>query len=123
MRALALLKQVAVVLIVILIGTAIDWFAHGLSERFAVPEYYFPHKILYGTIIGSIALWVFRHWIRSDRLLAFAVTAAVAVLIQVNYYLQGYSLTFVFLFMAIHFVARFVPAFFLFPALRKTIRA
>jgi len=123
MRFSALLKQVAIVLAVIVIGTVFDWFAHGLSPRFAVPEYYFPHKVLYGTIIGSIALWVYRLWIKNDRLLALAVTATVAVLIQVRYYVQGYDLTFVLLFAGIHFVIWFVPAFLLFPAFRKTIRA
>lgn len=123
MRALILLKQAVLILTIIVIGTVFDWFAHGLSPRFAVPDYYFPHKILYGTIIGCIALWVFRLWIKNDRLLALVVTATVAVLIQVRYYMLGYDLTFVLLFAGVHFVVWFVPAFLLFPLFRKTIRA
>jgi len=123
MRLLALLKQIALILMIIAIGTVFDWFVHGFSPRFAVPEYYFPHKIVYGTVIGVIALWVYRCLIPSDRWLAFAVTLTVAILIQVRYYLQGYDLTFVLLFAGVHFVVWFIPAVFLFPAFRKTIRA
>lgn len=123
MRLYSILRQIALVLVVICIGTVGDWFAHGLSPRFAVPEYYFPHKILYGTIIGVIALWLYRRFLPSDRWLAFAVALTTAILIQVRYYLQGYDLTFVFLFAGVHFVVWFIPAVILFPLFRKTIRA
>lgn len=123
MRIRSIVEQVILVLAVISIGTVFDWFAHGVSPRFAVPEYYFPHKILYGTIIGLLALWAYRRFLTSDRWLAFAVTLTVAILIQVRYYLQGYDLTFVLLFAGVHFVVWFVPAVLLFPIFRKAIRS
>jgi hypothetical protein len=123
MRLSSVLRQIVLIFMIISIGTVFDWFAHGLSPRFAVPEYYFPHKILYGTIIGSLALWIERRFLSSDRWLAFWVTLTVAILIQVRYAVQGYALSFVLLFAGIHFAVWFIPALLLFPAFRKTIRA
>lgn len=122
-RFVSILRQVLLLFVVICIGTAGDWLVHGLSPRFAVPEYYFPHKIFYGAIIGMIALWVERRFVPSDRWLAFWVALTVAILIQVQYFLQGYNLTFVLLFAGVHFVVWFIPALILFPLFRKTIRA
>ena len=117
------LRQVALILAAICIGTVFDWFAHNTNPRFAVPEYYFSHKILYGTIIGIVALRIERRFVRSDRRLAFCVALTVAILIQVRYFLQGYDLTFVLLFAGVHFVVWFVPALILFPRFSKIIRA
>ena len=122
-RIRSIVQQAILILSVICIGTVGDWFAHDASPLFAVPEYYFPHKILYGSLIALLALWAYRHFVPSDRWLAFCVTLTTAILIQVRYFLQGYDLTFVLLFAGVHFIVWFVPALFLFPAFHRSLRA
>lgn len=110
-------------LIVMCVGTLFDFFAHQTSERFAVPEYYFRNKLIFGTLIGWIGILILRRFVPSDRWLAFWVTLGIAVALQTRYYLEGYDPTFVFLFMGIHFVVFFIPAFLLFPHVSRSLRS
>jgi len=94
------------VLIIILIFSGIDYLIHLLKEEYSVPDYYFPHKIIYGTIIGFITYFFIRKQKPAIKALIFSAT--ISILLQINYYLQGYPKDFVFLFLGIHFVILFV---------------
>lgn len=91
-----------IVLGIILIFALVDYFFHQLSEEYSVPPYYFPNKIMYGTIIGFITYWLFipmkNPWLKS-----LIFSAIIAILLQIRYFLEGYPLDFVVLFLFIHF--------------------
>ena len=121
-RFTLLLRQLCLLALVIVIGTIFDWFAHQVRPEFWVPTEYFRHKIIFGTVIGFIAFSVLRPFVRSDFWLAVGVAATVSVLLQTKYFLQGYDLTFVFLFMGIHFIVFALPALFVFRRWRHVLR-
>jgi len=107
------LKQASIIFIfilgVILVFTAIDYFVHSLSPDYAVPSWYFGNKIIFGTIIGFIAfLFVKNKPILTKTLV---VSAAIAILLQIRYYLLNYPLNFVLLFLVIHFVILLVVTY------------
>lgn len=89
-------------LIIIAIFTLIDFAVHLLSEEYAVPDYYFRNKLIFGTIIGFIAL-VFMQKLKTAKK-ALAFSAIVSVLLQLRYFLEGYPLQFVLEFLVFHFV-------------------
>jgi len=97
------------VLVVILLFSFIDYLAHSINIRWAVPDYYFPHKIIYGTVIGFIAYLFIKKQKALIKSLIFS--AAISILLQINYYFQGYPKEFVFLFLGIHFIILFILSF------------
>ncbi len=101
------LKRIGWLLLVVLIGTALDYAVHSLNIKFAVPEYYFRNKIIFATLLLDIGLFLF--WrIRSASVKSVLVTAFFAILLQARYAITGYPLWFVFFFMVVHF-AVFMP--------------
>ncbi len=90
------------VFIIILIFTLIDVLVHSLSEEYAVPDYYFRNKIIFGTIIGFVTYLFIRKRNLFTRSLTFSVV--VSVLLQIRYFLEGYSLEFVIEFLFFHFL-------------------
>ncbi len=90
------------VFVVILIFTFIDYFAHSLSEEYSVPFWYFRNKVIFGTIIGFIAYLLVRNKGLFARALAFS--SSVSILLQARYFLEGYALDFVVLFLFVHFI-------------------
>lgn len=112
----ATLKQLAIIMLVIVIGTFFDFFAHNASPRFAVPGEYFINKIIYGSLFGLIFFKISRNWFKVTRpgYLAFWMSLGVAVVLQTKYFLQGYNLFFIGLFMILHFIMFLAPAYLLF---------
>ena len=83
MNAKKLLKIAGVVLIILVLGTIIDYFAHSTSPRFGVPPEYFRNKVIYGSIIGLLSLWIFKNkktMLMGAILYAAVVTAESALL-------------------------------------------
>jgi len=101
-----------VTLIIILIFTALDYFTHGLSPEYSVPGYYFSNKIIFGTLIGFLAL-IFLNKINWGKR-ALLTSLIVSVLLQTRYYLEGYPKKFVFEFMLFHFLMLVVSSFIVF---------
>jgi hypothetical protein len=97
----ALAVRFIIVLAVILIFGAFDYYAHSLSNEYSVPERYFRNKIIYGTLYGFIAYLFIRRQSLVKRTLIFSLT--VSILLQIRYFLEGYPLGFVELFLGIHF--------------------
>src|SRR3989344_9549339 len=77
-----------VVLGIILIFTFIDFLIHLLREEYAVPDYYFKNKIIYGGIIGLITYF----FVKNKSLLtkSFIFSGIVSVLLQIRYFLEGF---------------------------------
>jgi len=101
-----------VTLIIILLFTALDYFTHGLSPEYSVPNYYFRNKIIFGTLIGFLAL-IFLNKINWGKR-ALLTSLIVSVLLQTKYYLEGYPKKFVFEFMLFHFLMLVVSSFIVF---------
>lgn len=105
------------VLLIILIFAGVDFIIHKTDEKYSVPEYYFPHKIIYGTIIGFITYL----FIRKQKLIikSLIFSAVISLLLQINYYFQGYSKYFVFLFLGIHFIILVIVSWIIFKIIEK----
>lgn len=93
----------AVLLIIILLFTIIDYAVHGLENAWKVPDYYFRNKIPYGFLWGVVGLIIVKK-LHDIRLKAVAVAGIIAVTLQARYFIEGYPLNFVLLFLLIHFV-------------------
>ena len=107
-------KRIGLILIIICLGTVIDYIVHLLDVRFSVPFSYFTHKIFYGTLWGVVGYLIFRKYITSSYSLAFVISIVPAILLQVIYYLQGTLLTWVvLLFLVLHFFMFFVPGLYI----------
>jgi hypothetical protein len=97
------------ILEIILVFTLFDYIAHSLSAEYSVPSWYFTNKIIYGTIIGFVTYL----FIKKKEILpkSIILSAVVSILLQIRYYTLGYSLEFVFLFLAIHFIILFIVSY------------
>ena len=117
----ATFQQVGLIVLVIVIGTVFDRIAHQTSPRFDVPLEYYPNKIIFGSFWGFIYFKVLRNYIKVNdpTRLAFLMSLLVAITLQTKYFLQGYDLYFVVLFMALHFVMFLAPAIFIFRRYRR----
>ncbi len=102
------IKIAALMILIVLTATGIDWMAHQTSHAFDVPSDYFRNKIIYGVLWGLLGLFVLRKMNDAGRK-AFWISACIAVILQTRYFLLGYDHYFVFLFIFIHFAAFFLP--------------
>lgn len=96
----------AILLIVILFFTIIDHAIHGLQNSWGVPDYYFKDKIPAGFFWGIVGLFLARRfqniWSKS-----LVVAGVIAVALQVRYFIEGYALDFVLIFLVFHFLILF----------------
>ncbi len=99
-RALALTSLS--ILSIILLFTLVDFFLHSLSADYAVPDRYFRNKIIFGTIYGMAIFWLVRKQGLFMRSLLFS--GVLAASLQTRYFLEGYPLDFVLLFLLLHFL-------------------
>ena len=102
--------KIGLLLLMVGFGTCIDWFVHNSDPEYAVPDYYFRNKIIFGVFWAFIFAQLYRK-IGDWRVKAVLVPLSFVGLLQFNYYFQGYSLDFVISFMFVHFFA-FLPASF-----------
>ncbi len=91
-----------ILLIVIFLFTIVDYFIHGLESIWGVPDYYFRNKIPAGFFWGVVGLFLAKKfeniWLKS-----LAVAGVIALALQIRYFIEGYALSFVLLFLLIHF--------------------
>ena len=123
LRYKIILKQIGLIAIIISIGTIIDWFFHNLKPEYFVPTEYFTNKIIFGTLIGFVVFVVFKRYFKFKTPIAYAigVSLIVAISLQTRYFLQGYSLEFVFEFMIYHFLMFLLPSIFIFRKYQSTL--
>lgn len=108
-----------VVLGIILIFSFIDYLIHLLSKEYAVPSRYFTNKIIYGTLVGFVSYLFLRK--RNVIVMSFVFSLVVSVLLQVRYFLEGYSTYFVFLFLIIHFIILWPVSWLVFKLFKRTL--
>lgn len=96
------------ILEVMLVFTFFDYAIHSSNPEYAVPVWYFQNKIIYGTIIGFITYLFIRK--RPVIQKSLILSAVISVLLQIRYYIYGYPMQFVLLFLAIHFIILFLVA-------------
>ena len=109
-------------LAIILAFTAVDYLTHHLNwNLWSVPEYYFKDKIIFGTFWGIVAYFVLRKWKVSLAVKSFVYSAIIAVLLQIRYALTGYALSFVILFLFIHFALLWLVSYLAFKLFRKQL--
>jgi len=107
------LKRIGLILLIICLGTIIDYFFHHLSPYFSVPSTYFPHKILYGTLWAFLGYLAFRNRIKTSFWLAFIFAAVPSVLLQTMYFIQNHQPKWVvFLFLFLHFFMFLLPGYY-----------
>ena len=96
------LKVLIFVFVVVSVFTALDVLTHSLNDLFSVPEYYFPHKILFSTGMGFLIYLFTTRMKPFTRALLFS--GIIAVVLQTGYFFRGYPKWFVFLFLGLHFI-------------------
>ena len=108
------IKRIGLILIIISLGTVIDYFVHETDSRFFVAFVYFPHKIFYGTLWAFVGYLVFRKYTATHFGLAIVISATPAVILQAMYFIQNHLLVWVaLLFLFLHFLMFIVPAYFI----------
>jgi len=93
-------------LIAILLFTIIDHFIHGLQDAWGVPDYYFKDKIPAGFFWAVIGLFLAKKF-QNIWLKSLVVAGLIALALQVRYFLSGYALNFVLIFLLFHFLILF----------------
>ncbi len=108
------IKRIGLILVIIFLGTIIDYFTHQTSPYFSVAFSYFPHKILYGALWGFVGYVIFKKWLNTSFKLAFTISLVPAVLLQTMYYIQGHLMTWVvLLFLVGHFFMFLLPGYYI----------
>lgn len=108
------LKRIGLILLIIFLGTIIDYAVHHISPLFSVPSTYFPHKIFYGTLWATVGYLLFRKHLRTPLQLALTMSAVPAVLLQTMYFIQRHQLPWVvLLFLFLHFLMFLLPGYFI----------
>lgn len=100
------LKQIGLILLMMLGGTAIDWVIHNLRNEWLVPTEYYRNKILFGAVWGVLGFYALKYWwvVTSPRKMALLVPAVIAGVLQTKYYYQGWDvLSFVLVFLFLHY--------------------
>ena len=105
------------IIAIVLLFTLMDYFTHSLSAEYAVPSYYFRDKIIFGIVWALVAYY----FVRKKKILSrsLIISAFVAIVLQTRYYLTGYALDFVLLFLVLHFVMLFVSCLVVFRLMKK----
>lgn len=93
----------AILLIVILLFTIIDHAIHGLQNSWGVPDYYFKDKIPAGFFWGIVGLFLAKKF-RSIWLKSLVLASVIVVTLQGRYFIEGYALDFILIFLLFHFL-------------------
>ncbi len=108
------IKRIGLILIIIFLGTIIDFIVHHTSSYFTEPFYYYTHKIAFGALWSFVAFLVFRKWIKTPLSLAITMSATTSILLQFFYFINEHELTWVtVLFIFIHFLCFLIPGYFI----------
>lgn len=107
-------------LIIITLFALGDYLLHSLSAEYSVPSYYFVNKFIFGTLIIFMSyLLVCRKniWVKS-----LFISVSTSTLLQIRYFLEGYPLKFVLLFLFFHFLMLIPSCLLAFYFLRKKLK-
>ena len=106
-----------VILLIMLIFTFIDFLIHSFKEEWSVPDYYFRNKIIFGTLIGFITYLFVKN--KENLFKSLVFSGVTSVLLQIRYFLEGYSIKFVLEFLIIHFLVLFIISLIIFKLIEK----
>ncbi len=110
------------VLLIILVFAGIDYFVHSLNEAdWGVPGYYFTNKIIYGIIWGLVAYFLIRRWKAVKKIRSLIFSVVVAAILQIRYAYEGYSMSFVLLFLVLHFLILWPVSYLIFRFMKERI--
>jgi hypothetical protein len=104
-------KVFGLIVFVVLVFAFFDYLIHLSNAEYAVPSYYFKNKVIYGVLWGIVVYlltfkWKAKLWLRS---LFFSFI--VALILQVRYAYEGYSLDFVLEFLFIHLAILWIVSY------------
>lgn len=92
-----------ILMVVIILFTIIDYFIHGLENYWSVPDYYFKNKIPFGFLWGLVGLFIASKY-KNIWLKSLIFSGTIAVTLQIRYFIEGYALDFVLIFLLFHFL-------------------
>lgn len=115
------LYAILAIVIIILLFTLFDAFIHQLGEEYAVPDYYFTNKIIYGTIWALIFYFLFRKWATKLYIKSFVFSALISIILQARYAYEGYSWEFVIEFLFFHLLILWPVSYLVFKLFRRKI--
>ena len=108
------LKRIGLILVVILVGTAIDFGVHSISAYLYEPPSYFTHKIAFGAFWAFVAYLIGRKFLKTPFSLAFAISGVTSVLLQFYYFwLEHDPLGKTVFFLFVHFFCFLIPGYFI----------
>lgn len=107
------------IIFVMAVFYTLDYFSHALSEEYAVPSYYFKNKIIYGLLFMFVTYFFVRK--SSPIKKSIWISTITAILLQANYFFQGYPLDFVILFLFLHWIMIFLPSLLAFYLLKDKL--
>lgn len=102
------IKILALMILVALSSTGIDWLTHYFGAEHVTEPEYSSERIVYMTILGLLGLAVLRNENNMTKK-AVWISLVATIVLHSRYYLQGYDPEFVVLFVFIHFLAIFLP--------------
>lgn len=105
-------------LLVIVCFAFIDYRIHDLKIEWGVPDYYYKDKIIYGFLWGIVGLFLARK-LRNIWLQSLVFSGVIAITLQTRYFLEGYDLSFVILFLLFHFLILYFLSLIMFVVLQK----
>lgn len=107
-----------VLLLVIFVFTGIDYIIHLVSPEFSVPSYYFINKIIFGFILAVLLFFLLGN-IKNIWIKVFVFSFVISALLQIRYFLSGFPVDFVLLFLLVHFLILVIVSFVRFRLLLK----
>jgi hypothetical protein len=111
-----LLKQAWLLLVMMVVGTLIDWAVHSSRDAWYVTADYYSNKILFGVVWGVFSVYLLRKVLAVNtwKGMALGVPAMIALFLQTKYFYQGRDLSFVVIFLFLHFLMFLPASFFIF---------
>lgn len=108
------LKRIWLILLIIFLGTVIDFIVHHTSVYFSEPSSYFTHKIAFGILWSFVTYVVFKKFIKTPFQLAFYMSAVTSILLQSYYFILEHDpLWMTVFFMFVHFLAFLLPGYYI----------
>lgn len=108
------IKRIGLILLIIFLGTIIDFIVHHASSYFTEPFYYFTHKIAFGALWSFVAYLIFRKFIKTSFWLAVVMSAVTSILLQFYYFILEHDPLWVtILFMFVHFFCFLIPGYYI----------
>lgn len=109
------------ILIIIILFAYFDFLVHLLNEEYAVPDYYFTNKIIYGTIWGLISYFILIRWNTKLSVKSFIFSTFISIVLQLRYAYEGYPMSFVIEFLFFHFFILWPVSYLVFKLFKKRV--